>query len=231
MRRSRSARGTPPGDGVPVAGVRRDPAERRHGGVHVHTGAQNGQLPLVGGSEVGLDVVREVLGVEPGEQVLPLPGFGGEVPQECQGPVAYGAQFGCDRGRGGLSGVVGGPSSAPDRAVGGPSAGPPRPNARASADRVRSPPMASRASRAADGAVGRRASTASSVAGGRRTRIAARNGRGARVAGRSRATASPMGMSAAPCRDRATSSSKRRGQSGAVGGASVRASNSGRRQV
>lgn len=97
MRRSRSARGTPPGGRVPAAGVRRDPAERRHGGVHVHTGAQNGQFPLVGGSEVGLDVVREVPGVEPGEQVLPLPGFAGEVPQECQGPVAYGAQFGRDR--------------------------------------------------------------------------------------------------------------------------------------
>ncbi|WP_236602350.1 hypothetical protein [Streptomyces sp. MBT72] len=77
-----------------------NPAERRHGGVGVHAGPQNGQFPLVRGAEVGLDGAREVPGVEPVEQVPPLFGYVGEVPQERQRPVAYGAQLGCDRGAG-----------------------------------------------------------------------------------------------------------------------------------
>ncbi|CAM5273580.1 hypothetical protein SGRI78S_07343 [Streptomyces griseus subsp. griseus] len=84
------------GRGSPT-GVRRDPAEGRDGGVQVHAGAQDGQFPLVGGAEIGLDVAREVLRGQPGEQFVPLPGSVGEMPQQGQRPVAYGTQFGCDR--------------------------------------------------------------------------------------------------------------------------------------
>lgn len=81
---------------VAGAAVGRQPAQGRHRPAGVRAGAEERQFLLVRPAEVARDAGRQVGGIEADEEGAPLCRISGEVPQELQGAVPYGAEMGCD---------------------------------------------------------------------------------------------------------------------------------------